>query len=224
MSATLSTWIHFVISPAYEERYPGLAFGLALIEGCRPLTDSAAFDQHKRKLLRNMRKRETLAQIFQRIDTYDRFFQRFGYECPLPQHLKRTINSGFPRYNLMVDAHFMAEMCAGILVAVTDYDRIEGSLMLDIAREGETTAGMGGRQFTAKAGEIVLRDEKEIVCVLCQGADEKTRVRDATRNLLFYSYAVPGIDATYLEEGLTIAAATMARFGGGSIKGLQDVP
>jgi DNA/RNA-binding domain of Phe-tRNA-synthetase-like protein len=124
----------------------------------------------------------------------------------------------------MVDAHFMAEMCAGILVAVTDYDRIEGSLMLDIAREGETTAGMGGRQFTAKAGEIVLRDEKEIVCVLCQGADEKTRVRDATRNLLFYSYAVPGIDATYLEEGLTIAAATMARFGGGRIKGLQDVP
>jgi DNA/RNA-binding domain of Phe-tRNA-synthetase-like protein len=60
--------------------------------------------------------------------------------------------------------------------------------------------------------------------VLCQGADEKTRVRDATRNLLFYSYAVPGIDATYLEGGLTIAAATMARFGGGSIKGLQDVP
>jgi DNA/RNA-binding domain of Phe-tRNA-synthetase-like protein len=198
-----------------------MAFGLTLIGGCGQLTDSEAFDQHKRKLLRNMRKREKLVQISQRIDTYDLFFQSFGYECPLPQHLKRTINSGFPRYNLMVDAHFMAEMCAGILVAVADYERIEGDLTLDIAREAETSAGMGGRRFTTRAGEVVLRDEKEIICVLCQGADEKTRVTDATRNVLFYSYAVPGIDATYLKDGLTIAAETMTRFGGGSIEGLE---
>jgi len=219
--SNLSTWVNFSISPAYEARYPGVAFGLTLIEGCRPLTDGAAFDQHKRKLLRKMRKRETLAQISQRIETYDRFFQSFGYECPLPQHLLRTINSGFPRYNLMVDAHFMAEMCVGILVAVTDYDRVEGDLLLDVAREGEMAAGMGGRRFTTKEGEIVLRDEKDIICVLCQGADEKTRVKDDTANVLFYSYAVPGIDATYLKEGLTVAAETVAEFGRGNLKGLE---
>ncbi len=198
-----------------------MAFGLTLIEGCRPLSDSAAFDQHKRQLLRKMRKREILAQISRRIDTYDRFFQGFGYECPLPQHLLRTINSGFPRYNLMVDAHFMAEMCAGILVAVTDYGRIEGMLMLDAARGGETSVGMGGRQFTTKEGEVVLRDQRDIICVLCQGADEKTRVKDDTRDVLFYSYAVPGIDGVYLKEGLTVAAETMAQFGAGTIMGLE---
>jgi DNA/RNA-binding domain of Phe-tRNA-synthetase-like protein len=121
----------------------------------------------------------------------------------------------------MVDAHFMAEMCAGILVAVTDYDRIEGKLTLDVGRGGETSAGMGGRQFIVKEGEIVLRDEKDIICVLCQGADEKTRVKDATRNVLFYSYAIPGIDGIYLKEGLTIAAETMVQFGGGTINGLE---
>jgi len=215
------TWINFSISPAYEVKCPGVAFGLTLISGCKPLADSAAFDQYKRKLLRKMRKREILAEISQRIYIYDRFFQDFGFECPLPKHLQRTINSGFPSYNVMVDAHFMAEMCAGILVAVTDYDRIEGRLMLDVAREGETSAGMGGRQFTIKEGEIVLRDEKEIVCVLCQGADEKTKVKDDTRNVLFYSYAVPGIDGIYLKEGLTVAADTMAQFGRGTIKGLE---
>ena len=219
--SNLSTWINFSITPEYEAKYPGVAFGLTLIEGCAPLMDNGAFDQHKRKLLRKMRKRETLAQISQRIGTYDRFFQSFGYECPLPHHLLRTINSGFPRYNLMVDAHFMAEMCAGILVAVTDFDRVEGDLLLDVAREGEMAAGMGGRRFTTKEGEIVLRDEKDIICVLCQGADEKTRVRDDTANVLFYSYAVPGIDATYLKEGLTLAAETVAEFGGGSVKGLE---
>ena len=113
-------WIDFSISSAYEAKYPGVAFGLTLITGCKPLTDSAGFDQYKRKLLRKMRKREILTEISERIQMYDHFFQSFGYECPLPQHLKRTIHSGFPRYNLMVDAHFMAEMCAAILVAVTD--------------------------------------------------------------------------------------------------------
>jgi DNA/RNA-binding domain of Phe-tRNA-synthetase-like protein len=217
----MASWIDFTISQEYESRYPGVGFGLTLITGCKPVTDLQGYEQYRRKLLRKMRKRETLAEITKRIDTYDRFFQSFGFECPLPKHLHRTIHSGFPQYNLLVDAHFMAEMCAGILVAVTDYDRIEGKLTLDVAREGETSNGMGGRLFTTKQGEIVFRDEKDIICVLCQGADEKTRVKDDSRNVLFYSYAVPGIDAVYLKEGLTVAGETMEQFGGGTIEGLE---
>ena len=94
-----------------------------------------------------MRKKETLARISGRIEAYERFFRSFGYECPLTKHLKRTNQSGFPRYNLMIDTHFMAEMCAGILVAVTDYDRFEGALLLDLAREGEVCRGLGRREF-----------------------------------------------------------------------------
>ena len=212
---------HCSISQAYRAQYPGVAFGLTLISDCTNFLNPHGFDQYKRKLLRKMRKRETLAEITKRIEIYDGFFQGFGFACPLPKHLKRTIHSGFPRYNLMVDAHFMAEMCAGILVAVTDYDRFEGKLTLDIAKEGETCKGMGGQGMTTKQGEIVLRDDKEIVCVLCQGADEKTRVREDSRNVLFYAYAVPGIENRYLKEGLTVAADTMVQFGNGNSEFLE---
>jgi DNA/RNA-binding domain of Phe-tRNA-synthetase-like protein len=208
----------FSISSAYQTRYPALAFGYALITGCQPVKDLGGFDQYKRKLLRKMRRRETLVEIAKRIDLYDRFFQSFGFECPLPKHLKRTINSGFPKYNLMVDAHFIAEMCAGILVAVTDFDRFEGSLILDVAKEGETCRGMGNREFRTREREIVFRDEKDIVCVLCQGADEKTRVKDDTQNVFFYAYAVPGVAGEPLKEGLTIAAETISQFGGGKVE------
>jgi DNA/RNA-binding domain of Phe-tRNA-synthetase-like protein len=61
-------------------------------------------------------------------------------------------------------------------------------------------------------------DDKEIVCVLCQGADEKTRVSQVTENVLFYAYAVPGIDRTHLKEGLTIASDVMVEFGGGNVE------
>jgi len=211
----------FYMSERYRATYPGVGFGLTLITGCQNHSNPAGFDQHKRKLLRAMRKRETLAEISARIETYDGFFQKFGFDCPLTKHLKRTVNSGFPRYDLIVDAHFMAEMCAGILVAVTDYDCFDGSLTLDVAIEGEVCAGMGGREFVTREGEIVLRDEKEIVCVLCQGADEKTRAREETTRVLFYAYAVPGIESPFLKDGLTIAAETMAEFGGGKVEGIK---
>jgi DNA/RNA-binding domain of Phe-tRNA-synthetase-like protein len=217
----MGSQITFSISSGYKARYPGVGFGYTLITGCQPLKDMQGFDQYKRKLLRKMRKRETLTEITQRIEIYDRFFQSFGFECPLPKHLKRTVNSGFPKYNLMVDAHFVAEMCAGILVAVTDFDRFEGSLMLDAAKEGETCRGMGHREFTTKEGEIVFRDEKDIVCVLCQGADEKTRVKETTQNVFFYAYAVPGVEAGPLKEGLTVAAETLSQFGGGKVEAID---
>jgi DNA/RNA-binding domain of Phe-tRNA-synthetase-like protein len=208
----------FSMSAQYRKMYPGVGFGLTLITGCRDDVNPPGFDQYKRKLLRRMRKREALAQITERIEIYNRFFHGFGFECPLPKHLKRTVNSGFPRYSLYVDAHFMAEMCAGILVAVTDFNRFNGNLTLDVAAGGEHCAGMGGREFVTKEGEIVLRDENDIVCVLCQGADEKTRVREETVDVLFYAYAVPAVASQYLKEGLTIAADTMVEFGGGKIE------
>ena len=205
----------FSVSRQYLEAYPDVGFGLTLISGCRHVVNPAGFDAYKRKLLRKMRRRDTLAQISNRIEIYANFFKQFGFDCPLTKHLKRTINSGFPRYSLFVDAHFMAEMCAGILVAVTDYQQFDGNLQLDVVDEEEICAGMGGRNFITKKGEIVLRDDKEIVCVLCQGADEKTRVREDTENVLFYAYAVPGIERAHLQEGLAIAADTLVKFGGG---------
>jgi len=210
--------VRFSKSRPYRERYPEVPFGFVLVTGCQNPVNPPGFDQYKRKKLRRMRSRATLAEIEARIGVYDRFFRGFGYACPLPGHLKRTVNSGFPRYNIMVDAHFMAEMCAGILVAAADFQRFDGGLTLDVSEGGETCEGMGGRTMTTRAGEIVLRDEKEIVCVLCQGADEKTRVTERTQDVLFYAYAVPGIDAQHLETGLALAGEAVSRFGGGACR------
>jgi len=211
----------FSLSERYQDIYPGIGFGLTLISGCREADNPDGFAAHKKKHLRKMRKRETLAQITERIRIYDTFFGNFGYPCPLSKHLKRTVNSGFPMYSLFVDAHFMAEMCAGILVAVTDADKFDGGLTLDVAKEGETCKGMGGRQFDMREKEIVLRDEKEIICVLCQGADDKTRVTKDTTNVCFYAYAVPGIESDHLRNGLSVAAETLVEFGSGNIEGIN---
>ena len=94
-----------------------------------------------------MQKKETLARITGRIEAYDRFFHSFGYECPLPKHLKRTIQSGFPHYNLMIDRPFYGRNCAGILVAVTDADCFRGALLLDLAKKGKSAEAWARGNF-----------------------------------------------------------------------------
>ncbi|MBW2077859.1 MAG: hypothetical protein JRI71_09995, partial [Deltaproteobacteria bacterium] len=79
--------IRFAKSSKYTDQYPEVAFGLALISECRNFHNPPGFDQHKRRLLRRMRKREILAEITDRIEVYTRFFESFGHPCPLPQHL-----------------------------------------------------------------------------------------------------------------------------------------
>jgi len=165
----------FSFSEAYKTHYPGVGFGLTLISECQNDANPPGFDQHKRKLLRKMRKRETLARITARIDIYDRFFQDFGHPCPLTKHLKRTINSGFPRYDLMVDAHIMAEMCAGILVAVTDFDHFDGSLTLDVAAEDENCRGMAVRSLKQNRVKSCCGTKKKS-CVFCVRGLMKRRV------------------------------------------------
>ena len=44
---------------------------------------------------------------------------------------------------------------------------------------------------------------------------------EKTKNVLYYGYAVPGIEAQYLEEGLRIAADTTAEFGQGKVEWIE---
>ncbi len=97
-----------------------------------------------------MRRRANLAEIEERVHLYDQFFKEWGYSCPLPGHLKRTIDMGFPIVNLYIDTHIMAEMCHGILMAIQDLERFDGPWRLDLAQEGETFEGVSGRMLICK--------------------------------------------------------------------------
>ena len=46
-------------------------------------------------------------------------------------------------------------------------------------------------------------------------------MKEDSRNVLFYAYAVPGIEDRYLKEGLTVAADTMVQFGNGNSEFLE---
>ena len=203
------------ITDAYRRRFPDLSFGIGTVQDCTYFEKSEAFKLHKRELLRKMRRRFTLVQLEEQIHLYDQFFKDWGYSCPLPGHLKRTIEMGFLIVNLYLDTHIIAEMCHGILMAIQDLVRFHGEWRLDLANEGETFQGVSGRMICCKEEEIVLRDEKGIVCSLFQGPDFRTRVEASSKDIVVYVYTAPGIQEEQVSNGLQLAIEILEKFGNG---------
>jgi len=207
--------VSLTITDAYRQRFPDLSFGIGTIRDCAYFEKSEAFKLYKRDLLRKMRRRAHLADIEARIHLYDQFFKDWEYPCPLPGHLKRTIEMGFPIHNLYIDTHIIAEMNHGILMAIQDLDHFEGSWKLDLADEGETFQAVSGKTIICKRDEIALRDEKEIVCSLFQGPDFKTRIDPSSRNIVIYVFTAPGIGEEHVSDGIQLALEILEKFGGG---------
>ena len=207
--------VSLTITEAYHQRFPDLAFGIGTIQACTYFEKSDAFKLFKRELLRKMRRRANLAQLEERINLYDQFFKDWGYPCPLPGHLKRTIEMGFPIVNLYIDAHIIAEMYQGILMAIQDLDRFQGEWKLDLAKEGETFDGVSGNMIRCKEDEIVLRDGEGVVCSLFQGPDFRTRVGPTSKNVVVYVFTAPGIQEEKVSNGLQLALELLEKFGHG---------
>jgi hypothetical protein len=207
--------INLTITEAYHRRFPELPFGIGTVQDSTYFEKSEPFKIYKRDLLRKMRRRAHLAQIEERIHLYDQFFKGWGYPCPLPGHLKRTIDMGFPIVNFYIDTHIMAEMYHGILMAIQDMDRFDGPWRLDLAHEGETFQGVSGRMTVCKEEEIVLRDEKEIVCSLFQGPDSRTKIDESSKNIVVYVFTAPGIQVEHVSNGIQLALEILQQFGGG---------
>jgi len=207
--------INLKITDDYRRRFPELSFGIGTIQGCTYFEKDEAFKLHKRELLRKMRRRANLAQLEERIHVYDQFFKDWGYPCPLPVHLKRTVEMGFPINNLYIDSHIIAEMFHGILMAIQDLDQFRGEWKLDLAQEGETFQGVSGKMIHCKEDEIVLRDGEGLVCSLFQGPDFRTRVETSCKNIVVYVFTAPGIQEEHVSNGLQLALEILEKFGHG---------
>jgi hypothetical protein len=202
-------------------RYPDLAFGLILVGNGRKPGKRPRPGRPQEETAAGHAQTGDLAGITERIGAYDRFFQTFGFECPLPKHLKRTVNSGFPVTTSWWTPISWPRCCAGILVAVADFDRFDGGLTLDLAGAGEPWTAHGRtRPDHGGRAKIVLRDEKDIVCVLSR-ARTKRPVSGRTPAVPVLRLCRPGVEARYLRDGLTIAAETTAGFGRGEVRMLE---
>jgi DNA/RNA-binding domain of Phe-tRNA-synthetase-like protein len=57
----------------------------------------------------------------------------------------------------------------------------------------EQFVGLGGREQVVRAGDMLMRDQSGIISAVVYGPDQRTRLVDHTRRVLFTTYAPAGI-------------------------------
>jgi DNA/RNA-binding domain of Phe-tRNA-synthetase-like protein len=170
--------------------------GIAIISG----VDEAALQQVLSAIPNPTADVQQGSRVLRRIQAFDKFFTENGFRSPLGQQFEMVRRKGLPAGSALVKALLLAEMSTGMLMGAQDAAAIQGELVYDLASAGEAFKGMRGT-VQCREGEIILRDAKDIVASLCQGPDYRTRLAKATRDVIFFVFAVPGIDTEQIREG-----------------------
>jgi len=139
--------------------------------------------------------------IGETIGRFEEYFRRSGHRSPLKGQFKSTLTRGLPKVPPAIEALLMCEMTTGVLMGVQDLDTVVGTLMYDLAEEGETFEGFRETTICGR-GEPILRDDETIVASLFQGPDKKTSVTSRTKKLLFYIFDAPGLEESVFDAAV----------------------
>ncbi|MGD2057597.1 MAG: hypothetical protein PVF85_07225 [Anaerolineales bacterium] len=137
------------------------------------------------------------------LAAYDRFYHRFRKTYHLLLQLESVLaGKSIPTVSALVEAMFMAELEDQLLTAGHDLGTVNPPICIDVATGSETYTRMNGKQQTLKQGDLYTHDAEGILSSVIYGPDQRTRIRPDTREVIFTTYAVPGIEAEDLKAHL----------------------
>ncbi len=193
----------------WHNTHPGAFIGLLELSGvenpsiCPPL---------------NQRKREVEAQLrrqypdFSRKDllahpvmaAYTRYYKRFSktYHVLLQVESILSGTRTLPDVSPLVDANFAAEVTTFLLSAGHDAEKLAGPVVMDVARQGDQMTMMNGTSKPACVDDMVMRDSQSLCCSILYGQDNRSPITRATRNVLYVTYAPPGVSSEDVENHL----------------------
>jgi DNA/RNA-binding domain of Phe-tRNA-synthetase-like protein len=202
------------VSPAWAAAYPGAAIGVVVMSGVRNPESDPALDAMLDETAAALRARlagSTRADLLAReeMGVYAAYYRRFDKTYHVLLQLESVAFKGKPlRANgALVAAMFQAELQTGLLTAGHDAASLQGPLTVDVVTAGDGYRGIGGREISAAAGDMCIRDGAGIVSSVVYGPDERTRLRPETEAAVFTTYAPAGICPETLVRHLEAIAA-----------------
>jgi hypothetical protein len=189
------------IPVTYGERMQSMSWTAPLGTATASGLDEAALQQVLSAMPNPVSNAYQTCDMLRRIHAFDTFFIENGFRSPLGPQFEMVRRKGLPSGSALVRALLLAEMSTGLLMGAQDAAAIQGELVYDLAVDGETFKGMRGT-VQCREGEIVLRDAEGAIASLFQGPDHRTRLTKATKDVIFFVFAVPGIDMEQIQEGI----------------------
>ena len=147
------------ISDRCLEVYPWMKFGYCVVKDLSAIEPSNTLKEKQEETEAYIKNNSQ--SLIERAKAISRFCKLQGEKNR--SHIESLVKSicngkSIKPVNFIVDSVMIAELRNALLLGVHDLDRIEGDIVMDAAREGESFAGIGQRTITTRKNEIVLRD------------------------------------------------------------------
>ena len=188
----------FEVSERWKRSYPGAYAGVLAMSGVVNPETHEALDKKKRELesdLRTLFQDKQELRALQPLVAYKKYYKGFKKTYHVLQQVESIIFKGrsIPKVAALVEAMFMAELRNMLLTAGHDLDKVQTPLLLDTATGDEKFVRINGQEQVVKSGDMIISDGEGIISSVIYGPDKRTRITPKTRNVLFTTYAVPGI-------------------------------
>ena len=200
------------VQPALREEFRGLGLRFTVVpaESGRSPRELKARLRHLSDRIHGERvvnlRREPVASA------YRVFFRQIGidpddHKPPGEAAMLERLRAGrFTSRDLLEDALTVAVVETGVAVRAFDADRLQGSLGLRIANEGEH---LMGDRVDLPDGAIVVADEQRPIGLVFGDTGSAAAVSRATKRIMLCVVAIPGIPEISVEEALWTTAGIL---------------
>jgi len=199
------------VSGAWRAAFPGAAVGILAIDGVANPTRHPALDAWIAGCEADLRGRlagsdRASLKALPAIQAYAAYYRRFKKTYHVQLQLESVALRGrpIPRSPALVGAMVAAELRHGLLTAGHDLDAVHPPVTVDVATGQERYRLLRGEEQTLKAGDMMMADGRGVIASVLYGPDQRTRLTERTRRVLFAVYAPAGIGsdavARHLED------------------------
>lgn len=199
------------VSIDWQNQNPPAQVGILVLHQAANCLDHPALQESRQKLEIDLRTRygdldRKALRALPVFAAYDDFYRPFRKTYHVQLQLESVVFQGKPILSpsALVGAMFMAELSTGLLTAAHDLAVLALPLTAELARGDETYLRMGGAEQTLKAGDLTIRDQQGVLSSVIYGPDQRTQVRAETDQVVYTTYAPPGISREQVLKELEI--------------------
>jgi DNA/RNA-binding domain of Phe-tRNA-synthetase-like protein len=190
----------FGVRPAWRAAYPDAHVGVLVLGNVSNPPRHPALEQRKAALEETLRAQlagQDRASLVGHpvLQAYADYYRRFKKTYHIQLQLESIVWKGksIPSVASLVESMFMAEMQDLLLTAGHDLDVLNLPMFLDVATGAEVYTLLRGEPQELKAGDMYIADQQSVISSIIYGPDQRTQIGPATRNVVFTTYAPPGI-------------------------------
>jgi DNA/RNA-binding domain of Phe-tRNA-synthetase-like protein len=188
------------VSEEWRNNFPGSHIGILLIGNIDNSKRATPLDERKKEIETRVREkyagysRDDLLKL-DTLAAYRKYYKKFDKTYHVQLQLESVVHKqkSLPNVSPLVDACFASEMDTFLLTAGHDADLLEGAISIDVTSGTDSFTQMNGKPKTLKAGDMMMKDEKGVVCTIIYGQDQRTPISPKTKRALYVAYVPDGI-------------------------------